>query len=224
MKKDEQLEKVFDEYFEGAIPPQGAADDAKKLIAKRKRTKRVWLGAASAAACALLVFAGALGIMLSDFRQTPNLDADGGVVYYTDADLACERISVYEAEKLAPALSFIELFCYADNATVTECAAYSLSGGTALIRAEVSVLAFPCRQDVTVYAELEENAVYEPLKDYFGGSKLTYRDLGYTLTQTEENGETVSLVQTVYGGTKLYFSVKSSNAEAYVSYLRLLAS
>ena len=237
MKKDEQLEREFDAYFDGVMPTDNATDEAKKLIAKKARTKKnvrrfipAFASVAAAAGIAVLVINVALpknrpndGSSYAPGTSDTDPSNDGTPVFnfYSDNVLTVSSLSAYSRE-LPKGLDFVKTLEFAPNAAVNDFCAYSYSDGTlALVRADISALVNGYRHDTTVYVEYTpKKEIYEPLKVFYD---LNSEPDGAThLFKTENNGETVYNVLAYKNGVRYYISVESADEIAYKYYLSII--
>lgn len=237
MKKDDRLEREFDAYFDGVTPPDNATDSAKKLIEKKARTKKKVIRfipafATVAAACGIAV----LAVNLSGRNSsTPNMPTnpdppptdlspapDNSFTFYTADALTASALDVYSKD-LPKGLDLVKKLELAKNSAVYDFCAYAdADGSISLVRADVSALVDGYRHDTTVCVEYTpEHTVYEPLKAFYDGDKLTANS-STLISYAENNGEKVCNVLGYFNGVRYYISVESSDANAYKYYLPLI--
>ena len=244
--KDERLEKEFDEYFKGANISNDIIADAKKSVKPKRRILPRILKFASVAASIVLVFAVAVTFMarvdwgglfpdggMSNTGSSPSPPSDGNddgtdpkFELYTDSDLIQSNQNAYTVASLHSSLKFIENFAYNYNSTVETCKAGYKDGNLALVTAEVSILSELNRDETTVFVEFTDvNLIYAELADYYCGNTYKYHGAQYYLTTTQaENGEPEYKLHVLFGGVKYYFSVRSSEVNAYRKYLDIITS
>lgn len=229
MKKDEQLEREFNAYFDGISPPDNATDRAKKLIEKKARTQTfvrrfVPAFAAVAAACGVIVFVANIGSIgdaapPSTSNSTP---ASREFTYYTADTLNASALNVYSTT-LPKGLEFVKKLEFAKNAAINDITAYTAADGSvSLVRADISATMNGYRHDTTVYAEYTpDRTVFEPLKAFYDGAELRY---GATtlISYAESDGEPVCNLLVYKNGVRYYISVTSSDEYAYHNYLAMI--
>lgn len=243
MKKDDKLERAFDEYFEGLELPEGLAEDAKKLNIKRKPLISRLTKYASALACALIVcIVAAVGIHSGINNVADDDDyggssgnsgaaddlseSDGSALLYSDtyslSGLETSEFDAYTISQTNSALGIIEKFALASNANVTSCTGYSDGGELMLVKAEVTVIS-TYNQQTEIYVEFtEDGCVCEDLTYYYGGANYAYGNVSYLYCETEDNGEPVRCITAEVNGVKYYIRVTSADTQAYLYYLELL--
>lgn len=232
MKKDEQLERSFDAYFDGVTPPDNATDGAKKLIEKKARTKkfiRVFIPALASVAAAggVIVLAVNVNGRIGDALKTPtNPDTSSahpiGYSYYTTDSLSRSALDAY-GKDLPTGLDVVKKLELAKNAAVYDFCAYTAADGSvSLVRADIRATMNGYRHDTTVYVEYTpERTVYEPLKSFYEGQK--FDNAGTALiSYSENNGETVCNLLVRENGVRYYISVESADRTAYMCYLPLI--
>ncbi len=223
--KDKQLENAFGEYFDGVEKaPSSITADAKKQLNLQRKRNRVLTRAAAVAASVIAVCAGAGLIISYSAANSYPPSSDAQIEYYELSALSPEVADCYSASSFNPALSFIERLAHGRNSAVNSCTAYyDGDGGLALLKAEVFYTEGLYRHDATVYAEFtDEFSVCDIFKDFEKSVNIGYGYLSYKFYSSEDDGEYVGNAATRAGGVKFYFSVKSSNEQAYLTYLNML--
>ncbi len=247
MKKDENLERAFDEYFDGMEIPEGLAEDAKKLNKRPLWTRLNKYASAFACAVVVCIVAG-VGIYSGinygasdpygaapgdDLDNSGNASTDDGTSDYSSSssvgyntyslsDLTESQLDPYSLEDTDSALAYIQNFAYATNSQVESCTGYSSESQLMLVKAEVTVSA-EYNQQAVIYVEFTEDGyICEELYDYYGGESLAYGNTTYLYYETEDNGEPVRCVTVNLDGVKYYIRVTSTDENAYLNYLYLL--
>lgn len=219
--KDDRLEKQFDEYFGNVNIPDNITADAKKYV--KKPFMPAFVKFACAAASFALVLTVSLAVFFSVRTQIP-ADTDKGaqVSVYDESDLAYRQTDVYGITEINKSLDFIRNLAYR-GASVSDCSAGYIGGELAIVKSDVSLIDGLNRYDAEIFVEFTENSVYSPLKKYSEGAENSYNGVAYYLTRaTAENGEPVCKLHFVYGGTKYYFNVTSSDENSYLKCLRMI--
>ena len=243
--KDENLQKEFEEYFKGVNIPNDITADAKADVKPKRNIMPKIAKYASIAASIVLVFAVTMTIL---FRQNFRVNSPGGGItnnggtpnppdgmgdsaasdsefeLYTDSELVQSYQNAYSISTLNSSLKVIENFAYASNATVENCKAGYRDGELALVTAEITIVNGLNRDETIVFVEFtDEKLIYDELADYFDGKTYTYYGVQYYLTETTaENGEPEFKLHILYKGVKYYFSVRSSDTNAYKKYLNIV--
>ncbi|MDE7380293.1 MAG: hypothetical protein K2N14_04490 [Clostridia bacterium] len=238
MKKDNQLQDAFNEYFESSKAPNQNVLNAAKNSMESPRTVSaatpVWKRALVSAACAVSALLSGAGLYF--FPSTM-----GGIIAGIDggnknqADTANKQISYYGAEGLeesqvdlygdgAPSgLNFVKKIDNTKNYSVNSLDAYSADGSLAYVKADMTAVLNGSRHDTIVYAEYtEKNSVCELFEEYYGGEKAYYRGYYFLYFDTEDNGEPVKKLTVERDGVKYYLSVTSSDSFAYRAWLDLI--
>lgn len=237
MKKDNNLERAFDEYFEaGKAPDKSVTDGAKNLIRQRGRLSTPMRRTLIAAACAASVFVSGAGLYFFPATVGNIADAINGfnhankpappsvsvIEYYGAEGLSESAVDVF-ADGAPAGLDFVKKLEFATNYSVNSVNGYSSEGNLAYVKAEFSAVVNASRHDTVVYAEYtEKNSVCEIFEEYYDGKQSYYRGYGYLSFETEENGEPVKKLTLERDGVKYYVSVTSSDAYAYYVWLDLI--
>lgn len=245
MKKDPTLESQFNSYFDGVQAPDVTAlNGAKNYIRKNKRRgvilQRLGIAAACAACLAVtvvgLVYSPLIGGIKDGFDAVLHPDhsgnqgddapsADGNapttVEYYDENGLFAAPVNVYD-ESNHSSLSFLKKIELAENAAVNTAESYALDGQTAFVKADICANFNGTRHDAVICVEYLQDKVCSSFKDYYDGSQNYYYGTRYLLTRTQENGEPVSKVTFENDNAKYYLYVKSSDYDAYFTYLNLI--
>ncbi|MDE6373526.1 MAG: hypothetical protein K2L72_03415, partial [Clostridia bacterium] len=226
MKKDKDLERAFDEYFDaGKAPDLSVTDGAKNLIRHPKRISAPIRRALIAAACAASVFVSGAGlyffpatvgniadVIIGDNQagsvQPPSVSV---IEYYGAENLSESAIDVF-ADGAPAGLDFVKKLEFAKNYSVNSVNGYSADGDLAYVKAEFSAVVNAARHDAVVYAEYTEtNSVCEIFEEYYDGERSYYGGYGYLCFYTEENGEPVRKLTLERDGVKYYVSVTSTD-------------
>ena len=246
MKKDELLERELEGYIDGSVPPgESVTERAKNCIrekngAKTPVFKRAMIAVAGfATACAsaiglyFLPIAGGGVIDKGDgigSTQTEAPGANGSAsnsnsatpLFYSAQNLSVSEASIYAPDR-PKGIEFLERFDLASNCSLDAFAAYSDGENIAFVKAELSGSFNLSRHDAVIYAEYaEENSACELFEEYYAGARLSYGAHDYLYAQSYENGEYVSKAYILKDGVKYYISVQSSDAEAYMGYLKII--
>lgn len=220
--KNDNLERQFNEYFNGVNLPDDITADAKNHVKKPFRFNG-FLKFASVAASIVLVCVISVAVMTSGILGTPQTP-ESFITTYDVGNLTCVAADGYGISKLNSSLKIIQNFALADNATVNDCKTYYSDENLTLAYADVSILKGITRQDAKIYIEFTpENEVYEPLKDFTEGTKRYYYNNYYRYNfEYAENGEPVTYIYLYLNEVKYYFEVNSSDSNAYFDYLNMI--
>lgn len=247
MKKDNQLEQAFGEYFEGAPAPRASVTESAKNSIRQKKTSFTGLKRAAviiagvASACASSIGLYFAPTVIGGFIDKGN---DGNDVIAPsspngvggdDASVAPSMPTFYGAENLLehsvdiyakdnPAgLEFLKKFDLASNSSVNSVNSYSTAEGVAFVKTELTVLVQACRHDTVIYAEYTSgNTACEIFEDYYTGENKNRDGLNYLYLQSFENGEYLSKTSFISNGVRYYLSVKSSDENAYTGYFDII--
>ncbi|MCM1546044.1 MAG: hypothetical protein NC033_03300 [Clostridiales bacterium] len=228
MKKDIDLERVFDEYAEGGASPSARVTEAAKNSIKSKKTALPLYQRALIAIAGVLSAGGAaFGLYSAPAIIGGLIDAGSGdgetqIVYYSPSDLSQSTFDVY-AQSAPQGLDFMKNLYLAENCSVISADAYSDGENLAYVRTEITASVNACRHEAVIYAEYaEENSACELFSEYYGGAQSYYGGYTYLYLNDEDNGEYVKKIVIRRGGVNYYLCVTSSDEYAYRMWLDLL--
>lgn len=240
MKKDFDLERGFDEYFEaGKAPDVSVCDGAKNLISKpRRRVNASLRRALVAAACAAGVFLSGTGLYffptaVSNIADTISGNHQAGAPFppypdstqieYYGADGLTESALELYSDDAPRGLDFVRRLDGAANFSVNSINGYSSDGNLAFVKTELSAVVNAKRHDTVVYTEYtQRNSACELFGEYYDGQPSHYAGYAFLCFDTEENGEPVKKLYLERDGVKYYLSVASSDEYAYRVWLDLI--
>lgn len=239
MKKDEQIEQTFREYFAGGELPQVDLDAAKaelKAAARRRARRKRGIVSAILSACAcLLVVALTVGLLpRSGFSASPqdpngaeapgqspgfNPSGEADPQIYSLSDVRMQPIDYSEFSSLGgDAVSAFELFSSSRNATA-EYSVYYKGDDAVLLCARVGLISGTYRVRARVYLDLSEgkSAAQE---------LLPYRSLkeekGYRGETEYLNGEYVTRAYAERKDREWYFDAVSQNEDGFALIAEIL--
>lgn len=213
MKKDEFIEKEFQNYFSGVNPPSGVTDDAKRLILERKSRRKLALrlsGFASVLACLVLIFSVTL------YNKNANK-----ITYYSTGDLKVETVSLSEVKDKTDEINLnsFEILEFASNANA-EYYLYYDGSEIKFIEIKITCLNSYGREDVKIYIELTgKKNTCEDFKKYYGlENEEKYQGVSYEYANTNDNGEWVSKAFLQYNGYKYFLETQVSSVKVNGNY------
>ncbi|MDE6691498.1 MAG: hypothetical protein K2K04_05945 [Clostridia bacterium] len=233
MKKDFELEKVFDEYIEGTTPPSERVTEAAKNSIKNKKTVFTALkGALIAAAGVISACATAIamyftpsaigGLIDAGNKGGSSSDAAQKIHYYDQSNLSSSTLDIY-AHGAPQGIDFMKNICVATNCSVNSVNAYYSGENIAYVKAEVTASINSCRHETVIYAEYAaENTACELFKEYYDGDTAYYKGHSFLYLDTEDNGEYVKKMVVEKDGVNYYVCVTSSDVYAYQMWLDLI--
>lgn len=250
MKRDEQIERAFDEYFDGVTPPgANVLDEAKNLMERNKRrqkiikrTMAITAGVACVCLCTVgIIYAPFIGGNKADGNNSPsaanpgqagNLGPSAADPGQSDSidnsssgnrypDAGLSTVSLNLYDTDLQGIKFLKTLDIADNFEVTDFTGHYNGKSLSYVSANVQGFADGYRHDVTVYAEYSTGTC-DLFDEYFDGDTEYYDNLRCYVSSALINGEYVKKVFTEKRGVKYYFEVTSSDPAAYAGYLYLI--
>lgn len=228
MKREQDLQAVFEEYFEGSYAPSNSVTDAaKNSIRLKKAPSNALKGAIIAVASFFSVGATAGAAVLTSTTIGGIIDRGdngntAGVAYYDPASLSESELDIY-AVSAPEGMDFIKTLNLAENCSVDTLSAHSNGESVAFVKAELTATVNAHRHDAVIYAEYTgENSACKLFESYYSGSARYYRGYRYLYFQTFDKGEYVSNAHITHDGVKYYITVKSSDKTAFYPYLDLI--
>ena len=164
MKKDFELEKVFDEYLEGATPPSERVTEAAKNSIKNKKTVFTALkGALIAIASVISACGTALAMYFTPTAIGGLIDAGGNkgdgssgamqeINYYDGSNFSSSALDVY-ANGAPEGIDFMKNVYLASNCSVNSVNAFYNGENIAYVKAEITASVNSCRHETVIYAE-----------------------------------------------------------------------
>lgn len=232
MKKDFELEKVFDEYIEGTTPPSERVTEAAKNSIKNKKTVFTRLKGALIAAAGVISACGAAIAMyftpdaISGLIDAGNKGDNSSTVqeinYYDHSNFAESSLDIYSHDT-PQGIDFMKKISLASNCSVNSVSAYYNGENIAYVKAEVTASVNSCRHETVIYAEYaDENTACELFREYYGGETAYYEGYTFLYLDSEDNGEYVKKMVVEKNGVNYYVCVTSSDVYAYRTWLDLI--
>ena len=239
MKKDNQLESAFNQYFESSKAPDESVLNAAKNSMERPATvktntvlRRILVSAACAlsalvSGAGLYFFPSTVGGIIAGIENGGNQAGSSPpsvsvIEYYGAEGLDQRQVDIY-ADGAPSGLDFVKKLNCATNFSVNSVDGYSSDGGLAYVRADFSAVVNGSRHDTVIYAEYTQKySVCELFREYYGGEESYYGGYSYLWFDTEENGEPVKKLTLECGGVKYYVAVAGSDQYAYRTWLDLI--
>ncbi len=232
MKKDFELEKVFDEYLEGTTPPSERVTEAAKNSIKNKKTVFTALkGALIAIASVISACGTALAMYFTPTAIGGLIDSGGSggssgavqeINYYDQSNLSSSSLDIYSSGT-PEGIDFMKNVYLASNCSVNSVDAYYNGETIAYVKAEITASVNSCRHETVIYAEYAaENTACELFREYYDGYTGYYKGHVFLYLDTEDNGEYVKKMVVEKNGVSYYVCVTSSDVYAYRTWLDLI--